>query len=353
MMEKSFLLPPGRFLPIRYNIELVNSKSKIPVLVIFAPTATGKTALSVDLFGKRSLFFKNRAEIISADSMSVYRYCSIATAKPTDQERLLVPCHLVDIRNPDEQYTTSDFVKDADVVCSDIFSRGKLPVVIGGTGFYLKNFIYGLPETGETDKLIRDFLDGRMLHEGCDALYFQLRAVDPESAAKINSNDSYRIQRALEVYYTTGMPRSSFPVPHILRSRYQFTILILERSLSDLYNRINMRVDRMFDSGLVAEYKSLRLAGYAVSEPRSPALQAIGYRELEVAESNGYSDSALTFAAEQIKANSKQYARKQRNFMNNIPGAIVLPADNQDEIVRIVSLLLDEIRAFGNNSNTF
>ncbi|HAH63674.1 MAG TPA: tRNA (adenosine(37)-N6)-dimethylallyltransferase MiaA, partial [Treponema sp.] len=228
--------------------------AKIPVLVLFAPTATGKTALLRTLFAEGSLsFFKGKAEIVSADSMQVYRGMNIGTAKPDSALLSVLPHHLIDICSPREQFSVADFVARADSACAEIYSRGKIPVVAGGTGFYIRAFLLGLPETPDADENVRAELRRRMEAEGPAELYAELRTLDPESAAVIHEHDRYRIQRALEVYAATGRPRSSFRKRVGLRERYAFCTLILSMERKMLYERINQRVDGMFDEGLEQE----------------------------------------------------------------------------------------------------
>ena len=194
--------------------------NKIPVIVIFAPTASGKTALTKELFCKQGSHFLFKAQIISADSQAVYKGMDIGTAKSEPELRCLIPHHLIDIRTPDQQYNVSDFVDDADSLCKQIYSQGDIPVVCGGTGFYIRNFLYGVPKTPVSDETLRNRLKQRIATEGNEALYKELQKIDPESAARIHINDAYRICRALEVYYLTGKTRTSFALePKIDQTR--------------------------------------------------------------------------------------------------------------------------------------
>lgn len=304
-----------------------SSCERIPVLVIFAPTAAGKTALALDLFGTgSSSFFKERAELISADSMQVYRGMDIGTAKPYATECNILPHHLINLYAPDIQYSAADFVTLADACCTDIWSRRKLPIVVGGTGFYIQNFLLGLPPTPASDEKIRKSLIERVKAEGTDILYEELLECDPASAAVIHPNDAYRICRALEIYRTTGKPRSSFLCPSELRTNYDFCIIELVRNRDDLYRRIDERVDDMFRRGLADEVRSLRNAGYTAEDP---GMRAIGYREW-------FSASDEQTVAEMIKEDSHRYAKKQYTYMKDIPGAELIPFDGSGEAVNIV-----------------
>ena len=301
---------------------------KIPVAVIFAPTACGKTALIQDLFGLSSLScFKGMGEVISADSQAVYKGMDIGTAKPTAEENANVPHHLIDIVTPDVQFGVGEFIDRADGLCREIYGRGRIPLVVGGTGFYIRNFLLGLPVTPESDPVLREKLKQRIAQEGNDNLYNELEIVDPDGAKKININDSYRICRALEVFYTSGKPLSSYKLPDTLRSEYNFCTIVLNRPKEELYSRIDSRVDEMFKRGLQEEFNSLIEKGYT---KESPGLKAIGYREF-------FDNNDVCEVAERIKLNSRHYAKKQYTFMRDIPEAIVINADETEKIKKIIS----------------
>lgn len=317
---------------------------RIPVIVLFAPTASGKTALSIKLFGKSSLScFKDKAELISADSMQVYKGLDIGTAKPDENERKELKHHLIDILEPDCQFSVADFVSRADSCCSEIFSRGKIPLVAGGTGFYIRNFILGLPETPVSDEKIRNQLKERIKKEGKEILYAELKSVDPESAAKINVNDEYRICRALEVFYSTGKPRSSFKMSTKMRENFNFKVLILETLREKLYERINLRVEKMFENGLEQEIHSLYKKGFGKS---APGMQAIGYREWFLEDGTLRSDSEQVLL--EIQHDSRKYAKKQYTFMADIPGAVKIDASDDEkmylEVQRNLKQYFEEIQ---------
>jgi len=298
---------------------------KIPAVVLFAPTATGKTALLRTLFAQSShSFFKGRAEIISADSMQVYRGMNIGTAKPGAALLSELPHHLIDIRSPKEQFSVADFVELADKACLDVYERGNIPVVAGGTGFYIRSFLLGLPDTPASDAGVRSRLKRRMETEGPAVLYAELRRLDPQSAAVIHPHDAYRIQRALEVYEETGTPRSAFLLSRELRSRYSFCTIILSMERGQLYERINERVRCMFAEGLEREVRQLAAAGCTASDP---GMRAIGYREW-------FEDDAADRILLRIQAASRAYAKKQYTFMSAIPGAHTVLFDGSDAAVQ-------------------
>lgn len=314
---------------------------KIPVLVLFAPTATGKTALALKLFGKGSLsFFNGKCELISADSMQVYRGFDIGTAKPTLEEQSQLVHHLIDIKNMDEQFTACDFVSSADKLCEDIFNRGYIPLVAGGTGFYIRNFLLGMPETPPSDEKVKESLKRRLEREGVQALYDELLKVDGESASKIDRNDAFRIIRSLEIFLITGKPRSSFEMPSRLREKYDFLILVLEKERKVLYERINLRVEQMFNQGLEQEVRKLVEKG---ASRQMPAMQAIGYRQW--LDYPVWDSETVERIKSDIQHDSRKYAKKQCTFMKNIPGAVYLNADDEDRLFEEVSHKIHEFMA--------
>lgn len=307
------------------------SENPIPVVVIFAPTASGKTALTRELFCGRGSHFILNAEIISADSQAVYKGMNIGTAKPEPDFCREIPHHLIDLVTPDIQFSVADFVEKADAVCRDIYSRGKLPVVCGGTGFYIRNFLFGLPKTPKSDERLRNQLKERIEKEGNEALYAELKIVDPETAAKIHVNDAYRICRALEVFYTTGKKLSDCVLENKLREQYKFLFLVLEPPREVLYERIRQRVDMMFLAGLEAEVQGLIKAGYT---KESPGMKAIGYSEFF---EEGWTKEKIRQA---IKHDSCKYAKKQYTYIRDIPESIVISYNNTDKDLQNIEGLI-------------
>ncbi|MGI0529746.1 tRNA (adenosine(37)-N6)-dimethylallyltransferase MiaA [Treponema socranskii] len=299
-----------------------------PVLVLFAPTASGKTALLQTLFARSSLsFFNGMAEIVSADSMQVYRGLDIGTAKPDAALLSELPHHLIDICDPHDFFSAADFAARADDACADIFSRGKLPVVSGGTGFYIRSFMLGLPDTPAVDAFLRAKLHDEMQTLGAEKMWERLLSLDPESALIIHKNDAYRIQRALEIVIATGKKRSFFAARAQLRKPYDFCTIILTMPRETLYERIDARVDQMFRAGLSDEVQKLIDSGCT---EKSPAMRAIGYREW-------FSPGSEDEIKSRIKAASRAYAKKQYTYMHNIPGALVFPYDGSAEAARKIA----------------
>jgi tRNA dimethylallyltransferase len=307
---------------------LNHSDSVITVLVIFGPTACGKTLLLDKLFAARGSPFFGRAEVISADSMQVYKGLDAGTAKPPRELLTLLPHHLINIVSPREQFTAGDFVREADALCADIALRGKLPVVAGGTGFYIRNFLLGLPLTPQGTTGTRNALKARVKTDGVRALHAELALRDPQSARRIHENDAYRVVRALEVCMDSGKPLSDFTPPIALRTSpaYNFCTLCMTRSREELYERIDTRVDAMFAAGLQDEAAQLMQAGYTA---RDPGMRAIGYREFFVEDVLRARESEKTLLAKElIKRDTKRYAKRQMTYMKGIPEARFVEADD-------------------------
>jgi tRNA dimethylallyltransferase len=303
------------------------NSAKIPVITIFAPTASGKTALTGELFSSAGSHFVLNGEIVSADSMQVYKYMDIGTAKPDEEFCKKIPHHLINMTEPDKQFTVADFIKEADKACLEIFNKGKIPVVCGGTGFYIRNFLYGMPETPQSNEIIRNQLKERLLRDGNAALYAELQTIDPQSAQKIHQNDSYRIIRSLEVFYTTGKKRSEYEVLNQLRDNYDFLFIVLQPSREVLYERIRKRVDLMFEQGLENEFHHLIDMGYT---KESPGMKAIGYSEF-------FETENIDEIREKIKHDSCKYAKKQYTYIRDIEGSKIIDFSASDEDLEKVS----------------
>jgi len=276
----------------------VNEETKL--IIILGPTAAGKTKLAIELAKKID------GEIISADSMQVYRGMDIGTAKPTIEERRGIPHHLIDIRNPDEEWTVSDFVREAQISKSKIQNKSKIPIIVGGTGLYLWALLEGFsfPIT-PADKELR----ARLEKEPLTALYSQLTTIDPDAASKIHSNDKKRIIRALEVYELTGNPISKLQKTGKRANGLTGTRLIgLNLDREKLYEKINRRVDLMIEKGLIDEVKGLLAKGYCKS---LPSMQALGYKQVIDHLNGKYSKEEMI---EELKKKSRNFARRQMTW---------------------------------------
>ena len=280
------------------------------VLVITGPTATGKTALSVLLAQRLN------GEIISADSMQVYRGMDIGTAKVTLDEMQGVPHHLIDAADPSENYSVARWVEAAAAAAEDIFARGKVPILAGGTNLYIDSLLSGrdFAESGGGSEL-RDALSAEYDRMGGEAFREKLREVDPDRAALLHPSDKKRLVRALEVWKLTGETITA----HDERTRAlpprwdSLRVALSYENREDLYARIDRRVDEMFAAGLADEVRGLLAAGLS---PDSTAMQAIGYKEV-VAFLSG--DCTETEAAEAVKLNSRRYAKRQLTWLRRDP----------------------------------
>ncbi|UCG00128.1 MAG: tRNA (adenosine(37)-N6)-dimethylallyltransferase MiaA [Spirochaetaceae bacterium] len=280
---------------------------RAPLIVIFGPTAVGKTAFIEDLFSKLG-----NIEIINADSMQVYRWLDIGTAKPALQLRRRIPHHLIDILEPTCQFNAGEFVRRADQLVPEIRRRCNTPVLCGGTAYYLRSFITGLPDSPPGDLEIRRKLRSEVAQRGLEALLEELGSVDPVTRARLQERDSYRILRALEVYRSSGKPLSSFVNPTGPRRDYDFLLLGLMRDRTELYTRIEQRVEHMFGEGLVEEVRSLLARGYGFEDP---GMRGIGYREFFELRKGC---AALETVKELIKRNSRRYAKRQITFFKSL-----------------------------------
>ena len=279
------------------------------LLVICGPTASGKTALGVALAQAIG------GEVVSADSMQIYRRMDIGTAKPTAAEMGGVPHHMLDVADPAEDYSVARYVHDADACVRDILSRGKRPVVVGGTGLYIDNLIAGrdfAPFTGAW----REKLQARAREEGLPALHAELRRVDPDRAEKLHPNDEKRILRALEVWYETGETITAHDQrTRSLPPRYDALRVCLNFSRrEDLWARIDRRVDQMMADGLEEEVRALLASGVP---PAATAMQAIGYKEFAAALRG---EEPLAQAVAEVKLRSRQYAKRQLTWFRRTPG---------------------------------
>lgn len=291
---------------------------KCPLCVIAGPTASGKTAFSIELAKQLN------GEIISADSMQIYKGMDIATAKPTFQERAQVPHHLIDFLDISEPYSVARYVEDARACIKEIRSRGKLPFLVGGTGLYINAVIDHLsfPEI-EQSPLLRAQLQQQAKEQGGAALLEQLRSFDPETASRLHENNLGRIIRAIEVYRLTGIPMWE----HQKRSRqepspYELCYLGLNfQNRAHLYERINLRVDQMLKQGLVEECQTAMEKGLS-----GTAVQAIGYKELFPYLSG---QMPLSQCVDRLKQATRQYAKRQLTWFRRDP--------------RIFWILLDEM----------
>ncbi|MCP4193084.1 MAG: tRNA (adenosine(37)-N6)-dimethylallyltransferase MiaA [Planctomycetaceae bacterium] len=271
------------------------------------PTASGKTCVGIELAKCLD------AEIISMDSMAIYRGMNIGTAKPTVEEQNTIPHHLVDIVDPDQLYSVSDYVDAAQLCIQQIRARGKQVLFVGGTPLYLKSLLRGTFVGPPADEEFRQAVEQEIKEVGIDALHARLQQVDPLSAAKFHPNDVRRIVRALEVYKATGQPISHLQLQFDqARSAEDCRVFVLDWPRPELHQRINQRVDRMFVSGLVEEVRELESQGPQLGRT---ARQAVGYAEVI---SFLAGEMELDFTIHRTKSRTRQFAKRQITWFRSL-----------------------------------
>jgi len=312
----------------------LDPSNKPPLLVLVGPTAVGKTALSIELAKRYN------AEIISGDSMQVYRGMDIGTAKIKPEEREGIPHYLIDICDPEEAFSAADFQVRASELIQDIYSRGKLPFVVGGTGLYIESlcYQYQFSEQG-SDEAFRKEMEDYAAEYGNEALHQKLAAVDLEAAERLHANDVRRVIRALEVYHMTGQTFSEQQQGQKRgeqkQSPYNLVILGLTRDRQELYARIEQRIDQMLEEGLLEEVKALlarELPLHAV--PR----QALGYKEIIAYLEGEYSYER---AVELLKRDTRRFAKRQLSWFRHMQNLHWVDMDeNFEEILQRIHAII-------------
>ncbi len=282
------------------------------IVVICGPTASGKTRLAVELALARG------GEVVSADSMQIYRTMDIGTAKPTPEEMRGVPHHMLNVADPEKDFSVARYVEMARTCVDDILARGKLPIVAGGTGLYIDSLVSGRDFAPfDPDSELRAQLEAEFDQKGGEEMLAQLAKIDPEAAARLHPNDAKRIVRALEVFHSTGKTISQHNLEtQSIPPRYEATTIALSfERREDMWARIDRRVDEMMAAGLVDEVQELLSRGVP---DKCTAMQAIGYKEM-VSALRG--DGDVLAAAEEIKLRSRQYAKRQLTWFGRNPSA--------------------------------
>jgi len=302
-----------------------------PILVIVGPTAVGKTELAIEVAKQLD------GEIISADSMQVYRGLDIGTAKPSEEERQGIPHHLLDVVDPHEEFSVADYLRMVEEVLADLAKRDKTPILAGGTGLYIQAVLQGFVfSPGGKDPQLRAQLEKVAETQGNEALHTRLAQVDRETAQRLHPNDRRRIIRALEVFYSTGRPLSEhLRMQEERRPRYRSVKFGLIRNRARLYERINARVDHMMEAGLLEEVKRLLQQGL---RDDSTAMQALGYKELA-----GYlrGEYDLEEAVRLLKRDTRHYAKRQLTWFRRDKEIIWLDLDQLticEAVHKIVSI---------------
>ena len=296
-------------------------KEKQEIIVICGPTASGKTKLGIEVADKIN------GEIISADSMQIYKDMDIGTAKPTEEERRQAVHHLIDFVEPNKRYSVADFKSDADKTIKDILSRGKTPIIVGGTGLYINSLIYNIEYKEDVcDLEYRATLEEKSLEE----LYQMAIKIDEKAIQKISKNDRKRIMRIIEIYHSTGKTKTQLELESRKELEYDYKVFILNLDRDKLYERINKRVDIMIEQGLIDEVKNL-LKKY---EQFPTALQGLGYKEVvEYLEEKITKEEMI----EKVKQESRRYAKRQLTWFKTYKDAIWLDTYNKNNVEIILN----------------
>jgi tRNA dimethylallyltransferase len=305
------------------------NKDKQKIVVLAGPTAVGKSALGIEL---AQLF---KAEILNADSMQVYRGLDIGTAKPGPAERQVVPHHLLDLVNPDEEFNAALYRQMAVPLIAAIGARGKVPLLVGGTGLYIKTLIGGLLACPPLDPDLRRSLQQECRERGSAALYERLKILDPQAADKIHPQDKIRIMRALEIIKLTGSRFSAQVKGHGFKdSPFQSLKICLHLDRDQLYQRINQRCLAMIDKGLLAETKALLAKGY--SSELKP-LKSIGYRHMiQYLHGNSLWDQVI----QNFQADTRRYAKRQMTWFRADPEVVWFDSEQKEKILETIKKFL-------------
>ncbi|MBQ8814324.1 MAG: tRNA (adenosine(37)-N6)-dimethylallyltransferase MiaA [Lachnospiraceae bacterium] len=310
--------------------------NKKPLVILTGPTAAGKTALSIGL-AKRI-----NGAIISADSMQVYRHMDIGSAKVTPEEMDGVPHYLIDVLEPSEEFSVHTFKQMAEAALEDIYEKGMIPIVVGGTGFYIQALLYDIQFTDtDTDTEYREKMEKLAESNGADWLHEQLRAVDPEAAEQIHANNVKRVIRALEYFHQTGQKISEHNETERQRtSPYNYVYFVLNRDRAELYRRIDYRVDKMLERGLLDEVKALKEMGYTRD---MVAMKGLGYKEVL-----DYFSGEITLeeAIYRVKRDSRHFAKRQLTWFRRERDVTWVDLDGRGED-DVLEDLLDLLRLKG------
>ncbi|WP_099158178.1 tRNA (adenosine(37)-N6)-dimethylallyltransferase MiaA [Virgibacillus ndiopensis] len=278
---------------------------KKTVIVVVGPTAVGKTQLSIEIAKAFN------GEIISGDSMQVYKGMDIGTAKITMEEMQEIPHYMLDIKEPNEEFSVADFQYNVQKYIDDISDHNHIPIIAGGSGLYIQAALYNYNFSNQKrDTTLTKRLEERIVNEGSAPLYNYLKEIDPQQASKVHPNNHRRLIRAIEIYETTGMTMSEYQENQEKESPYNPIFIGLEMDRKLLYNRINERIDRMMENGLLDEVRSLFNSGFSTCQ----SMRAIGYKEF-IPYFKG--EQSLEESIEQLKQNSRRYAKRQYTWFKN------------------------------------
>jgi tRNA dimethylallyltransferase len=302
--------------------------TKPKVIVICGPTASGKTKLSIELAKKID------GEIVSCDSMQVYKDMDIGTAKPTIEEMQGIKHYLIDFVSPDERYSVADYKMDSKNAIKEILEKGKIPIVVGGTGLYIDSLIYEIEyQMIQFDEQYRKELERRVEKEGLETLYEEAKKIDETAIKKISPNDQKRILRILEIYHTTGKNKTEQEIESRKKEvEYDYRVYALKWYRQILYDRINKRVDMMVENGLIEEVQGI----YKKYKKFPTAMQGLGYKEVvDYLDGNCTKEEMI----EKIKMETRRYAKRQMTWFRKNKQTIWL--DGQEKIQNNIKIILE------------
>ena len=301
---------------------------KEKVIVICGPTASGKTALSIELAKQIN------GEIVSADSMQIYKDMDIGTAKPTKEEMQGIRHYLIDFVSPDERYSVADYKQDAKKAIKEILNKGKVPIIVGGTGLYVDSLIYEIEYPNiEFDEKYREKLEKEVEEKGLEELYEKAKEVDIEAIKKISKNDKKRILRILEIYHATGKNKTEQEIKKKKKEvEFDYKVYALNWDREKLYERINKRVDIMIEQGLIEEVKNV----YEKYNEFPTAMQGLGYKEVVEYLENKTTKEEMV---EKIKQETRRYAKRQMTWFRKNKQTIWLNAE--EEIQNNIKIILE------------
>ena len=302
---------------------------KQKVIIICGPTASGKTALSIELAKKIN------GEIVSCDSMQIYKDMTIGTAKPTIEEMQGIKHYLIDCVSPEERYSVANFKKDAKKAIKEIIEKGKTPIVVGGTGLYVDSLIYEIQYNNiQLDENYRKELEEIAKNEGLEVLYNKAKEIDPDAISKISQNDKKRIIRILEIYKATGKNKTQQELDSRKDPEYDYKVFAINWDRQELYERINKRVDIMIEQGLIDEVKQIKNK----YNQFPTAMQGLGYKEVVDYLNGKYNKEELI---EKIKMETRRYAKRQLTWFRKNKKTIWL--DGKSDIQNNINIIMGSI----------